>query len=99
MFRRRRDEEGASGASTGDTVSETNGELPTLKPFLRASLDEPIPAAARPATPVSPVTAAIARPDLPRRVDIPTAPPSRNLGLPGAAPSFGAAPSTPSATA
>lgn len=96
MFRRRRDEEGASGASTGETVSETGGELPTLKPFLRASLDEPIPAAARPATSVSPVTAAIARPDLPRRIDMPAAAtPPRNLGMPGTTPSYGTSPSAP----
>lgn len=97
MFRRRRDEEGASGASTGETASETSGELPTLKPFLRASLDEPIPAAARPATPVSPVTAAIARPDLPRRIDMPAAAMPRSLGA-AAAPSFGTPPSPAAAS-
>lgn len=94
MFRRRRDEDSASGASTGETVSETNGDLPTLKPFLRASLDEPIPAAARAATPVSPVTAAIARPDLPRRLDVPSPIPARSLGA-AATPSFGASPAAP----
>ncbi|MBL8703602.1 MAG: polymer-forming cytoskeletal protein [Rhodospirillales bacterium] len=73
-------------------MGEASGELPTLKPFLRASLDEPIPAAARPATPVSPVTAAIARPDLPRRIDMPTTTPPRSLGA-AAAPGFGASPS------
>ncbi len=99
MFRRRRDEEGASGATTTDSLTETAGsDLPALKPFLRQGLDEPIPAAARPATPVSPVTAAIARPDLPRRPDMPTpgATPPRTLGTPGAMSSFGATPSSPS---
>lgn len=99
MFRRRRDEESASGAATGETANEASGELPTLKPFLRASLDEPIPAAARPATPVSPVTAAIARPDLPRRIDMPTPAPARNLGVPGATPSYGATPAPAAPTA
>jgi cytoskeletal protein CcmA (bactofilin family) len=99
MFRRRRDEEGASGASTGETASESSGELPTLKPFLRASLDEPIPAAARPATPVSPVTAAIARPDLPRRIDMPAAAQPRPMGMPAAATSYGASSSAPMPTA
>lgn len=97
MFRRRRDEEGASGAATTDTVTETVGaDLPALKPYLRQGLDEPIPAAARPATPISPVTAAIARPDLPRRLDMPTPTPPRNLGVPGAAPSYATAPSVAS---
>ena len=91
MFRRRRDEEGASGATTTDTMTETAGaDLPALKPFLRQGLDEPIPVAARPATPVPPSAAAIPRPDLPRRLDMP-ATPARNIGIPGATPGYGAA--------
>jgi len=105
MFRRRKGEDESAIGSNGDGLPEAGADLPTLKPFLRAGLDEPTPPRpAAPAIPASPVTAAIARPDLPRRLAEMPVPPARSAGLPpspgvGAASPLptppGAAPSAP----
>ena len=51
MFRRRRDEgDNGNGAATDGTPEAGAPDLPTLKPFLRAGLDDTT-AAARPAAP------------------------------------------------
>ncbi len=87
MFRRRKDE---NGGNTIENAAEAGSpDLPTLKPFLRAGIEDP--SAARPAAvPAAPPAPVAARPDLPRRlVDLPGAP-ARPRGRPGAAAGRGA---------
>jgi cytoskeletal protein CcmA (bactofilin family) len=89
MFRRRKDENG--GTTIENAVESGASELPALKPFMRAGVDD----VARP----SPIPAApsMARPELPRRlVDMPGAP-ARPLGLPGSAAAIGASIAAPTA--
>ncbi len=71
MFRRRKgDDDGSMGSTAQGGTESGSGDLPALKPFMRASSEETL-APARPAAPAAP-----ARPDLPPRrlVDLPGAP-------------------------
>jgi cytoskeletal protein CcmA (bactofilin family) len=93
MFRRRKDDSGG-GTTIENAAEAASGDLPTLKPFLRAGVEDPTANRGGPPLPATSPGAGQAR----RLVELPGTPP-RPMGLPGSAPSIGASIAAPSALA